>query len=110
MPKGHAQLERETVVARPGRIPLGVAVPGGTGVPVREARARAERVMHPRSAIALRIEDSTPIENILVCRRCPVLASLGTSLGNRVEVVSSFFCAADRDARPSWPEVLLDGR
>ena len=110
MPKGHAQLERETVVARPGRIPLGVAVPGGTGVLVREARARAERVMHPRSAIALQIEDSTLIENILVCRRCPVLASLGTSLGNRVEVVSFFFCAADRDARPSWPEVLLDGR
>ena len=47
--------------------------------------------MHPRSAVALRIEDATPIENVLVCRRCPVLASPRTSLDTSVEVVTCPF-------------------
>ena len=39
----------------------------------------------------------------VVCRCCPVLASPRSSLDKRVELVIFYFCAADRDTRPSWP-------
>ena len=82
------RLGHETAIDIPGRIPLGATAPGGAGVPVREAHARAGWVMLPRSAVAFRIEGTAPIENLVVCRRCLVLMSPRTSLDKRVELVS----------------------
>ena len=55
--------------------------------------------MRPRSAVALRIEDAAPIENIFICRRSPVLAFPKTSLGNLVDLVS-YLCFVPRTGTP----------
>ena len=100
MPKDDAQVRHETRIDRPGRLLLGATAPGGAGVSVREAYALAGRAMRPRSAVALRIEDAAPIEDIFICRRCPVLAFLRTIVDKRVDLVS-YFCYVPRPGTPA---------
>ena len=67
---------------------------------MRDGHARAAWVMHPRSSVAFRIESAAPIENIFVCRRCPVLMSPRTSLDKRAELVS-YLTFVPRNGTPS---------
>lgn len=52
-----------------------------------EAHARARRDMHPRSTVSLRVKEAAPIQDILVYRLRPALASARTSPDKRVKLV-----------------------
>ena len=70
----HAQLRNKTFIDRAGRIPVATTTTQQAGAAVCWTHAGVRSVVHPRSTIALRIEETGPIVN---CRYRSLLPSLG---------------------------------
>ena len=105
----HAQLRNNTSIDRVGRIPLGATTTRQAGAAACWTHAGAGSIVHPRSTIALRIEETDPNRARRYLSLFPSLGAPWTWLGEACRACwLSYYCASDLDALPLLQKLPLD--